>query len=66
MSKGIPDEQYLAAVRDHAPAGTQEVADAVGVERQSADYRLRQLEDRGKIVSKKVGGTLVWMLVDSD
>lgn len=61
MSKGIDDEAFLDAITELEPAGTQEVADAIGVERQSADYRLRRLRDEGKVRSKKIGGTLVWM-----
>lgn len=56
------EEEYLDAVREHSPASTSEVADAVGVTRQGADYRLRQLEDEGKVSSKMVGNSLVWMV----
>lgn len=59
------DEQdILAAVREYEPAATSEVADSVGFARQNADYRLRRLEDEGKVRSKKVGASLVWMLAD--
>lgn len=58
------DEEYVQAVAGHEPAGTVEVADAVGVTRQSADYRLRQLREEGRVNSKKVGGVLVWTLPD--
>ena len=59
------DEQdILAAVRENEPAATSEVADVVGFARQNADYRLRRLEDEGKVRSKKVGPTLVWMLAN--
>jgi predicted transcriptional regulator len=59
------DEQdILAAVRANDPAATAEVADAVGFARQNADYRLRRLEEEGKVRSKKVGASLVWMLTD--
>lgn len=54
------DEEVLEAVREHQPAGTQEVADELGVARQSADYRLRQLLDDGRVSKKKVGNSLVW------
>lgn len=57
-----PDEDFLAAVREHTPATTSEVAEAVGCVRQSADYRLRQLESEGRVESKKVGASLVWMV----
>lgn len=59
------DEEYLAAVREHEPAATSEVADAVGVARQSADYRLRQLEVDGKVKSKQIGNSLAWRLPES-
>lgn len=57
-----PESDYLDAVRENEPAATSEVADAVGVTRQGADYRLRQLEEEGKVRSKMVGNSLVWML----
>ncbi len=57
-------EEYIDAVREHEPAGTTEIADAVGVARQSADYRLRQLETQGLVKSKKIGNSLVWSLVE--
>jgi predicted ArsR family transcriptional regulator len=60
------ESEYFQAIRDHAPASTKEVADAVGVTRQGADYRLRKLEDDGKVRSKMVGNSLVWMLAETD
>jgi len=56
------EEEYFDAIRENTPASTSEVADAVGVTRQGADYRLRQLEEVGKVTSKMVGNSLVWML----
>ena len=56
------DEEVLDAVRDHEPAGTSEVADALGCTTQNADYRLRKLRDAGCVESKKVGRSLVWTL----
>lgn len=58
------DEAYLDAVREFEPAATSEIAAAVGVVRQSADYRLRKLEDEGKVTSKKIGNSLAWSLAD--
>lgn len=54
------DEEYVEAVRESAPATTQAVADAVGVTRQGADYRLRSLEDDGVVSGDMIGNTLVW------
>lgn len=60
------DKTYVDAVREHEPAGTTEVAETVGVARQSADYRLRQLEDKGLVESKKIGNSLAWSVVNDD
>jgi predicted transcriptional regulator len=60
------DEEYIIAVSEHEPAGTKEVADAVGVARQSADYRLRQLEEEERVRSKKIGNSLAWSVVDDE
>ena len=59
--KYCPDREIVDAVYRHSPAGTKEIADIVGISRQGADHRLRSLEDEGKIWSKKVGPTPVWM-----
>jgi DNA-binding Lrp family transcriptional regulator len=58
------DADVLAAVDAHAPAATSEVADALGVSRQAADYRLRRLRDEGQVNSKKIGASLVWFTGD--
>lgn len=60
------DEEFLEAVGRLEPAGTREVADAIGVTRQNADQRLRRLEDEGRVTSKKIGNSLAWSLVDDD
>jgi len=64
MSKGIEDSEVLDAVRDSEPAATKEVAEALGIVRQSADYRLRRLEEDGRVRSKMVGNSLVWMVAE--
>lgn len=60
------EEEYFRAIRAHSPASTSEIADAVGVTRQGADYRLRQLRDEGKVKTKMVGNSLVWMLEEAE
>lgn len=57
-----PAEDYIEAIRENAPASTKEIAEAVGVTRQGADYRLRQLEEEGLVKHKMVGNSLVWMV----
>lgn len=63
-SPSISDETILEAVAEREPAGTAEVGDMVGLARQNADYRLRKLEERGKVTKKKIGRTLAWSLAD--
>lgn len=70
MSESITDrhsdEEYLEAVRQYEPAATSEIADAVGVTRQSADYRLRRLEDDGRVESETIGNSLAWRLAEDE
>ena len=42
----VTDEELKAAVKELTPAGTQEIADHVGLTRQAVDYRLQKIEDR--------------------
>lgn len=58
-----PLEQHEVnqAVYRLCPAGTQEVAELIGVSQKVADRRLRRLEEQDTIWSKKVGPTMVWM-----
>lgn len=55
-----PDEAFVHAVEEREPAGTSEIAEAVGCTTQNADYRLKRLERDGSVSSKNVGGSLVW------
>jgi predicted transcriptional regulator len=57
-----PDEAFLEAVQEHEPAATSEVAEAVGIARRNAHYRLEKLADAGRVTKKKVGNSLVWSL----
>jgi len=57
------DEQFLSAIRGGNQTTT-EIADEVGISRQGADYRLRQLRDDGVVTAEKVGNTLIWSLSD--
>ena len=56
------DDEVLDAVQKHEPAGTSEIAEELGIERPSADYRLRQLKSEDKVKSKMIGNSLAWRL----
>ena len=58
------DEAIVEAVRKHEPAGTSEVADELGIARQSADYRLRKLLDEGRVSKQEIGNSLAWSVRD--
>lgn len=63
----VSDEDLKATVKEMTPAGTQEVADYVGLSRQAVDYRLQKIEDRHStpyVWSKKIGPTKVWLHAD--
>lgn len=61
------DDDIVAAVKQHEPASTAEVARAVGyAQRSSAEYRLKKLREEGRVRSKKVGRELVWMLGEGE
>lgn len=54
-------EEIEQAVYRFTPAGTQEIAENIGLSRQSTAYHLEALVRREKIWKKKVGPTNVWM-----
>lgn len=60
-----PDSDFLEAIQGEAKT-TQEIADEVGVTRQGADYRLRQLRDEGQVTAEKIGNTLVWSVNEEE
>jgi len=64
FTPGNTDNDVVAAVRAHEPAATSEVAQELGLTRQGADHRLRQLRDKGRIESKKIAASLVWYVAD--
>lgn len=59
---GMADQREVEqAVYRLTPAGTAEVAELIGLSRQATMLRLRALDHREHIWSKKVGPTKVWM-----
>lgn len=58
------DEELMAMVREHAPAGTSEIAESLGVSRRAVEYRLRALAENEttELRVKKIGQSLVWYI----
>lgn len=61
--KRVSDVEILAAVLQapHPVVTAGDVGDAVGISRQGADKRLRQLEDDDLVQSTKKGSRLWWL-----
>lgn len=60
IKQKYPDSVFIEAVRDHAPASTSEVGEAVGCSLENAYRRLKHLEETGEIESKMAGNSLIW------
>lgn len=57
--------EFLRAIKGIGGAGgTQEIADEVGCIYDTAYKKLRQLEDSGKVESKKVANARLWSISD--
>lgn len=56
----VSDERFVRVVSEREPAGTTEIADAVGMTRPGAYRRLQQLDDAGRVDVSRIGGSLVW------
>jgi len=62
LTEQYSDEDFLEAVKEHEPASTSEVAEAVGCSRRNANVRLEKIEEAGEIQSKMAGNSLIWLL----
>lgn len=62
-----PSSDFVSALesRDGA-AGTQEIANEIGCAYRTAHAKLSELEDEGKITSRKVGNAKLWQLKKSE
>lgn len=60
-----PLERFVDAIdAEGGMAGTQDVTDRVGCSYELAYKRLNQLEDEGRVTSRKIGNARLWQLVD--
>lgn len=66
QSHRYSDDDVIEAVRSVEYPTTSNVADVLGCSRQAADYRLRNLQDEGKVDAESVGNSLMWSVVEYD
>lgn len=56
-------EDFVDALNRLGGAGsTKEVSDEVGCSRRTANYRLADLEDKGRVGSREVGRSILWQV----
>ncbi|MFA1610141.1 winged helix-turn-helix domain-containing protein [Halobellus rubicundus] len=65
MPEHHSDDEYLTAIREGNQT-TSEIADAVGVARQSAYERLHTLRENGKVRKEKIGNSLRWETTEAE
>lgn len=60
------DERILKAIRDAYPpaVGTSDIAEEIGVSRQTVDRHLRDLVEEGYVNTSKIGRVRAWWLSD--
>lgn len=59
-----PPEDFLAALEELGPSGTQDVVDEVGCNYQTSHAKLSALEEEGHVSSRKVGNAKLWCLAE--
>lgn len=62
----VSDDDIVAFLQNTDGASTVEVADHFEYKRPTAYRRLRDIEDEGRVQSREVGNSLLWMATQSD
>lgn len=66
-TENYPYKRFVSALEIlGGEASTQEIADQVGCAYRTAYAKLSELEDEGKISSRKVGNAKLWQLIRVD
>ena len=61
-----PQETILTALQEcGGTAATSEIADALDASRNTVYKKLREMEDKGDVTSRKAGGIRVWKRTDT-
>jgi len=62
--KEYTDEEIIAVVEDLEIASTTEIAEELGAHHNQVRRRLKDLDAEGRVVSKEMGNTWVWLPSD--
>lgn len=67
FTETYPREDFLNAIREEGGmAGTTDIAERVGVIRETAYKKLQRMEDENEVESKKIGNSLVWTIAEDN
>lgn len=64
FTESVSDDEILEFLAEENGAGTTDVAKAFDYKQPTAYRRLKSLEEDGLVTSRKVGGSLFWMIGD--
>lgn len=64
FTEEYPPQEFLEALAELGPSGTTDISDYVGCDRRTAYLKLKSLEEKEKIRSKKVGSSLLWEIIE--
>jgi len=64
-TESVSDDEILAYLNEEDGAGTTDVADAFDYQQPTAYRRLKNLEEKGKVRSRKIGGSLFWEIASN-
>ena len=64
FTQSVSDEEIIEFIHDRDGVATADVADQFDYKRPSAYRRLRSLEEDGRVVSREIGNSLLWLVDD--
>ncbi|WP_227357690.1 hypothetical protein [Haladaptatus salinisoli] len=56
----VSDDELVAFLSEQGGAGTSEVASAFDYKQPTVYRRLKRLEEDDRVISRKIGGSLLW------
>jgi len=61
-TKTYSDSDFIDAIKENdSMASTSKISDAVGCTHRTAYTRLQNLEEEGRVQSRKIGNSLLWI-----
>lgn len=65
FTEAYPREEFIEAIeKQGGMAGTTDIAEEVGVIRETAYKKLQRMEKEGEVQSQKIGNSLIWTVTN--